>query len=78
MAVSVKINNVTYTGVPSVQIPKASGGGNETFYDTSDATAQASQILSGAVAYGSAGSITGTLTTVSVSQDSGTNVLTIA
>lgn len=78
MSQSVRINNVTYSGVPSVQIPLSSGSGSATFYETSNATASASDILAGAIAYGSSGAVTGTLTTPAVSQDSTTKVLSIS
>lgn len=57
MAQSVIINSTTYSSVPSVQIPLSSGSGNATFYDTSDATATASYILSGYTAYSASGCI---------------------
>ena len=54
MAQNVKINNVTYENVPSVEIPKSgTGGGTAKFYDISDATITGGgQMLSGATAYG--------------------------
>lgn len=60
MAQNVIINGVTYSNVPQVDIPK-SGGGNATFYDTSNADATAGNILTGKVAYGSSGSVTGSM-----------------
>ncbi len=78
MAQSVLINGTTYSSVPSVSIPLSSGSGNATFYDTSGATATASYILAGYTAYGSSGLITGTASTVTVSQDSSTKILTIS
>lgn len=77
MAQNVIINSVTYQAVPSVTIPK-SGGGNAVFFDTADATATAANTLAGIVGYNSSGKFTGQLTTVSVSQDSTTKVLTIS
>ena len=59
MGQSVVINNVTYSSVPSVTIPKSGGGGNAVFYDTTDATAAASNVLTGTTAYGSAGKMNG-------------------
>ena len=50
MAQNVIINGITYPSVPEVDIPM-SGGGTARFMDTSDATATAAQILSGATAY---------------------------
>lgn len=77
MAQNVIINSVTYQAVPSVTIPK-SGGGNATFFDTADATATAANTLAGVVGYNASGKFTGQLTTVSVSQDGTTKVLTIS
>ena len=77
MAQNVIINNVTYQAVPSVSIPK-SGGGNAVFYDTANATAAAANTLAGIVGYNASGEYTGTLTTVQVSQDSTTKVLSIS
>ena len=60
MAQSVKINGVTYSDVPYVQIPKSTTG-TATFYDTSDADAVAGNVLTGKKAYGSGGSISGSM-----------------
>lgn len=78
MAKDVKINNVTYSAVPSVQIPLATGSGNATFWDTSDADIQASYVLAGHIGYGASGKIQGNASMPSISQDGGTKVLTIA
>jgi hypothetical protein len=78
MAKNVIINGATYNAVPYVNIPLAAGGGNATFFETSDATAAAANILSGFSAYGASGLINGTATTPSISQDSTTKVLTIS
>ena len=75
---NVVINGNSYTAVPSVQIPLQGGGGNAVFYDTSDATAAASQIVSGYAAYGSSGKVNGQLTVPTISQDGTTKVLTIS
>lgn len=61
MAQNVVINGVTYSSVPEVDIPKQ-GGGTAKFYDTASATAAAGDILSGKSAYGSSGSISGSMT----------------
>lgn len=60
MAQNVVINGVTYSNVPEVDIPK-SGGGTAKFYDTASADAVAGNILSGKIAYGASGSITGNM-----------------
>ena len=61
MAQNVVINGVTYSNVPSVEIPK-SGGGTAEFYDTASADAAQGDILSGKIAFGASGSITGNMT----------------
>lgn len=78
MAKNVTINNVTYQNVPSVNIPLQGGGGNATFWETSDADAAANHIISGKKAYGANGPITGTATVPSISQDSSSHVLSIS
>ena len=78
MAKNVIINGASYTAVPYVNIPLAGGGGNATFYETSDATASAANILSGYSAYGASGKISGQATVPTISQDSTTKVLTIS
>ena len=60
MAQNVIINNVTYSNVPEVDIPK-SGGGTAKFYDTAGADAAAGDILSGKTAFGATGSISGSM-----------------
>ena len=60
MAQNVIINGVTYSNVPEVDIPK-SGGGTAKFYDTSGANAAAGDILSTKTAFGSSGSISGSM-----------------
>lgn len=61
MAQNVVINSVTYQNVPEVDIPK-SGGGTAKFYDTSAADVAAGDLLSGKTAFGSSGSISGSMT----------------
>lgn len=78
MAKNVVINGASYNAVPYVNIPLSGGGGNATFYETSDATAAAANILSGFTAYGASGKITGEATAANISQDSTTKVLTIS
>lgn len=58
---SVVINGVTYSAVPSVQIPK-SGSGTATFYDATDCDVAASNVLSGKKFIGSSGEDTGSMT----------------
>lgn len=60
MAQNVVINGVTYSDVPSVQIPK-SGGGTAEFFDPSDATAAQADILSGKNAYINGGKKNGSM-----------------
>ena len=60
MAQNVIINGVTYQNVPEVDIPK-SGGGTAKFFDTASANAAATDILTGKTAYGSSGSISGSM-----------------
>ena len=57
---SVVINGVTYSAVPSVQIPK-SGSGTATFYDTSEANIAQGDVLSGKKAYGASGEVSGSM-----------------
>lgn len=78
MAQNVIINGSTYTGVPSVQIPLSGGGGNAVFYDTSDATGAAANVVSGKTVYGTSGKMTGTLTVPTISQDGTSHALTIS
>lgn len=62
MAKNVLINGVTYSSVPSVEIPLAAGGGNAEFYDTSDATLDSGgKMLSGNTAYADGVKYTGTI-----------------
>ena len=62
MAKNVIINGVTYSSVPSVEIPLSAGGGNAEFYDTSDATLDSGgKMLSGATAYADGVKYTGTI-----------------
>lgn len=78
MAKNVVINGSSYNAVPYVQIPLAGGGGNATFYETSDATAGAANVLTGFSAYGASGKVNGQLTVPTITQDSTTKVLTIS
>lgn len=61
MAKNVVIRDVEYDAVPSVTIPLASGSGNATFVDTSDATLNdGSKMPSGVTAYADGVKYTGT------------------
>lgn len=70
MAQNVVINGVTYSNVPSVQIPKSTSGTAE-FFDVSDATLDSgAKMLSGNTAYGG----DGTKYTGSIATKSGTDI----
>lgn len=60
MAQNVIINGISYQNVPEVDIPK-SGGGTAKFFDTASANAGASDILTGKTAFGSSGSVSGSM-----------------
>ena len=64
MAQNVIINGVTYSNVPSVEIPKSGGGGNAVFTDTSDATlASGNRMLLGNSSYSNGVKYDGTIVT---------------
>lgn len=60
MAQNVIINGVTYQNVPEVDIPK-SGGGTAKFFDTAGADLSAADLLTGKTAFGSSGSVSGSM-----------------
>lgn len=61
MAQNVVINEVTYSSVPSVTIPK-SGGGSAEFIDTSDATLDnGNKMLNGVTSYADGVKFTGSI-----------------
>lgn len=61
MAQNVVINGVTYSNVPSVEIPKSTSGTAE-FFDTSDANlSSGGEMLSGKTAYANGTKYTGTI-----------------
>lgn len=64
MSKTVIINNVTYSDVPSVEIPLSPGPGNAEFFDTSDATLDSgAKMLSGVTAYADGTKYTGSIAT---------------
>lgn len=64
MAKSVEIRDITYSDVPMVEIPLASGSGNAEFYDTSDATlSSGGQMLASYTAYANGTKYTGSIAT---------------
>lgn len=68
MAKNVKINGVTYSDVPSVEIPLATGSGSAEFFDTSDATLDSGgKMLSGNTAYADGVKYEGTIVSKSAS-----------
>lgn len=76
MAQNVVINGVTYQSVPEVDIPK-SGGGTAKFFDISDATAVAADVLSPKTLYKADGTkVTGSIAT-KTSSDMTSNNLTV-
>ena len=58
MSKNVKINNVTYSDVPSIDIPLATGSGNASFFDVSGTTRTASDVASGKYFFTSRGVLT--------------------
>lgn len=78
MAKNVIINGSSYSAVPYVQIPLSGGSGNATFYETSDATAAAANVLTGYSAYTASGKVDGQLTVPTITQNGTTKVLTIS
>lgn len=68
MAQNVKIRDVVYSNVPSVEIPLSPGPGNAAFYDTSDATLDSgAKMLSGNTAYANGTKYTGSIATKTAS-----------
>lgn len=61
MAESVRINGIVYADVPQVDIPKAEGTGDASFYLTEGDDVVASDVLSGKKAHGASGAVTGTM-----------------
>lgn len=68
MAKNVVINGVTYSNVPSVEIPLSGSTSNAEFFDTSDATLDSGgKMLSGNTAYANGTKYTGSIATKSSS-----------
>lgn len=61
MAESVRINGIVYADVPQVDIPKAEGTGDASFYLTEGDDVAANDVLAGKKYHGAAGSGTGTM-----------------
>ena len=61
MAKSVKINEVAYENVPKIEVPLSGGTGNAEFWDTTEATGTAENVLVGKTVFGAAGALTGTM-----------------
>ena len=78
MAKNILINGNSYNAVPYIQVPLSGTSGNAVFYETSDATASAANILSGYSAYTASGKVNGAATVPTISQDGTTKVLTIS
>lgn len=62
MSQSVKINEVTYSAVPCVNIPKSDNSGNASFYDTSSGDIAATDVRSGKKGWANGTEITGSVT----------------
>ena len=77
MAQNLVVNNVVYQAVPSISVPKQ-GGGIAQFFDASSTTATPANTLAGVIGCNASGLFEGQLTTVSVSQDAATKVLSIS
>jgi len=61
MAESVRINGIVYADVPQVDIPKAEGTGDASFYLTEGDDVAANDVLAGKKYHGANGSGTGTM-----------------
>lgn len=57
---TIVINNITYSDVPEIDVPK-SGGGTAKFYDTSSADGAAANLLTGKKLFGASGEVNGSM-----------------
>ncbi len=57
---TIVINNITYSDVPEINVPK-SGGGTAKFYDTSSADGAAANLLTGKKLFGASGEVNGSM-----------------
>lgn len=55
------INGSTYNGVPYIDVPNSTGGGDARFYETSGATLSSGDLLTGKVAFGASGEVSGNM-----------------
>ena len=58
---NVIINGNVYNNVPYIDIPKSTGGGDARFYDTGSATLSSGDLLTGKVAFGASGEVSGNM-----------------
>lgn len=77
MSKTVVINSVVYSDVPSIEIPLSPGPGNAEFFDVSDTTAAAGDVLSGKYFYKADGTKTQGSIATKTSSDLTSNNLTV-
>lgn len=61
MAKNVIINKTVYSNVPYIDAPLSTGGGDARFYDTGSATLSSGDLLTGKVAFGASGEVSGNM-----------------